>query len=93
MEITVDWKQIESEDDFYNIFLRQVKAPDWHGRNLDALADNVITGDIGCIEPPFTILNINTAHAPKHITEFQLKVLSIFNEGVIENRGIKVVTE
>ncbi|BBM04000.1 barstar family protein [Microbulbifer sp. GL-2] len=93
MEITVDWKQIESEDDFYNIFLSQVKAPDWHGRNLDALIDSIVTGDINSIEPPYTIHNLNTGFAPRHITEFQLKVLAIFNEGVVENRGIKVVNE
>ena len=93
MEIVVDWKQIETEDDFYDMFLPQVKAPEWHGRNLDALTDSVVTGDINSIEPPYTIHSINSGGAPEHIVEFQLKVLATFNEGAVENRGIKVVTE
>lgn len=93
MEILVDWKKIEKEEDFYNMFLPQVKAPEWHGRNLDALADSVVTGDINSIEPPYTIHSINTSKAPEHMAEFQLKVLAIFNEGVTEDRGIKIVSE
>ena len=93
MEIVVDWKQIETEEDFYDMFLPQVKAPEWHGRNLDALTDSVVTGDINSIEPPYIIRNINTASAPESIIEFQLKVLTTFNEGVVENRGFKIVTQ
>lgn len=93
MEIIVDWKQIETEGDFYDIFLPQVKAPEWHGRNLDALTDSLVTGAINSIEPPYTIHSINTGFAPKKISGFQLKVLTTFNEGVAENRGIKVVVE
>lgn len=93
MEILLDWKKIEKEEDFYNMFLPQVKAPEWHGRNLDALADSVVTGGINSIEPPYTIHCINSSNTPKHMAEFQLKVLAIFNEGVTENRGIKIVSE
>lgn len=93
MEIIVDWKQIESEDDFYDTFLAQVKAPEWHGRNLDALRDSVVTGDINAIESPYTICSINTGAASEGMAEFQLKAISTFIEGVAENRGIKVVTE
>jgi len=93
MEIIVDWKMVENEEDFYNMFLPQVKAPEWHGRNLDALADSVVTGGINLIEPPYTIHSINTSSAPEHMVEFQLKVLAIFSEGVTENRGIKIVSE
>jgi len=93
MKIAVDWKKIETEDDFYDMFLPQVKAPEWHGRNLDALTDSLVTGDINAIELPYTIYNINTGCIPKQISGFQLKVLTTFNEGVAKNRGIKVVVE
>ncbi len=59
MEIIIDWAKVKSEDDFYNIFLPQVKAPEWHGRNLDALTDSVVTGDVNSIEPSYTIHNVN----------------------------------
>ena len=91
--IIIDWNKIHAEADFYDTFLPQVSAPEWHGRNLDALADSVITGDINQIEPPYTIHNINTGNASKSVSEFQLKVLGIFNEAVASHRPITIVTE
>jgi len=46
LEIIVNWVFIKSEKSFYEAFLSQVKAPDWHGHNLDALADSIISGGI-----------------------------------------------
>ena len=93
MEIIINWEKINSEEDFYNEFLPQVKAPDWHGRNLNALADSIITGDINNIEPPFTILNIQSDSATGIILELQIKVLSIFSEAIVVGREIVVLTK
>ena len=93
MEIVVNWKEIDTEEMFYNKFLPQVNAPEWHGRNLDALADSIVTGDINGIEPPYIIKNINTDSAPENIKEFQNKVLNVFIEATMEPREIKVVLE
>ena len=93
MNISIDWSKIETENGFYDEFLPQVSAPEWHGRNLDALADSIVTGDVNGIEPPFTIRNINTGSVNESLSEFQLKVLGIFNEAVAAKREIKVVTE
>ena len=35
------WK---TADDFYIAFLAAVEAPAWHGHNLDALWDSIVTG-------------------------------------------------
>ena len=93
MEIIVNWEEINTEEMFYNKFLPQVNAPEWHGRNLDALADSVITGDINGIEPPYIIKNIKTDSAPNNIKEFQIKVLTVFVEATIVPRKIKMVIE
>ncbi|GAB2199470.1 barstar family protein [Sessilibacter sp. MAH3] len=93
MQVTIDRGKVHTEEDFYNTFLPQVSAPKWHGRNLDALADSVITGDVNQIEPPYTIYNINTGNVAESVSEFQLKVLGIFNEAVASRRLIKIVTE
>lgn len=92
MEILIDWKNIHSEDDFYDVFLPQVAAPEWHGRNLDALNDSVVSGGVNKIEPPYTIRSLNTGDVAKELVTFQLKVLSIFNEALSEGRGVVVVT-
>ncbi|MHC4213802.1 MAG: barstar family protein [Planctomycetota bacterium] len=93
MDIRIDWKEIDSQEEFYDLFLKQVKAPKWHGHNLDALADSLITGQINEIEPPYTIINLNTGSAPGHMNKFQREVLSIFSDASIERREIKVVIE
>ena len=93
MEIVVNWEEIDSEEMFYEKFLPQVSAPEWHGRNLDALADSVVTGDVNGIEPPYVIKNINSCKSPEIIKEFQLKVLEVFSEAAMKPRGIKVVIE
>ena len=93
MEIIVNWKVIDTEEMFYEQFLSQVNAPEWHGRNLDALADSIITGDINGIEPPYLIKNINSNSAPEAIKEFQNKVLTVFTEAAMEPREIKVEIE
>lgn len=89
----MDWKAIEKEDDFYSIFLPQVGAPEWHGRNLDALADSLVTCNINSIDPPYTIHSINIGSIPVQMVDFQRKVLVIFNECMAENRDIKIVSE
>jgi RNAse (barnase) inhibitor barstar len=45
-----------SKDDFYEALLRALGAPDWHGKNLDALSDSLRGGDINRINPPLAII-------------------------------------
>lgn len=42
-------------DDFYEAFLPAIGAPEWHGRNRDALWDSIAHGGINEIEAPFTV--------------------------------------
>jgi Barstar (barnase inhibitor) len=42
-------------DDFLDAILAALKAPDWHGRNLNALLDSAIPGDINGVDPPYTV--------------------------------------
>jgi len=39
----------------YDALLAGLGAPDWHGRNVNALVDSMIYGDINAIEPPFAV--------------------------------------
>lgn len=93
MEIIINWKDIESEDRFFEVFLPQVSAPEWHGRNLNALGDSIVTGDVNGIEPPYTIINKNINSASGSLKEFQEKVFEVFQEAIDEKREIKVVSE
>ena len=94
MEILINWEGIRTEEEFYSDFLPKLVAPKWHGRNLDALADSLITGSINGIEPPYTILSINTNSNLGGFKEFQIKVLDILSEAAAEpSREIEVLFE
>ena len=90
MEILIDWSLIKSEDQFYDLLLSQIGAPEWHGRNLDALADSLITGSINAIEPPYKLMSVNSSVNLGALKAFQIKVLRIFTEAALEqNRDIE----
>lgn len=48
-----DWA---TKDDVYNAFFCAVGAPEWHGRNLDALADSISGGSINQVEVPYRLV-------------------------------------
>jgi RNAse (barnase) inhibitor barstar len=48
-----DWA---TKDDVYNTFFHAVGAPEWHGRNLDALADSIAGGQINQVEVPYRLV-------------------------------------
>ena len=93
MKIFINWKEIKSYDDFYEAFLPQVEAPNWHGRNLDALADSLITGDINKIEPPFCVINTNVSSITPETEEIYSTITGIFNEANEAGRKIRVFNE
>ena len=91
MEIVIDWKEIQSEDQFYDYFLPKVSAPSWHGRNLNALGDSIVTGDVNGIEPPYKIVIKNKECVSVNLQEFQDKVIAIFSEAIEDNREIELL--
>ena len=55
-ELVMDAAGWESTDDLFLSFFRAVGAPDWHGKNFNALRDSIGTGDINLIEVPYRLL-------------------------------------
>lgn len=53
MAIVLDGHGWKTEADFIEAVLTGVDAPDWHGRNYNALRDSFVTGSINGIEPPY----------------------------------------
>ena len=45
----------QSADDFYRAYFEAIGAPEWHGRNLDALWDSLTGGGINQRNPPLCI--------------------------------------
>ncbi|MGD0413841.1 MAG: barstar family protein [Terriglobales bacterium] len=55
-ELPLDGAKWQSKDDVYNSFFRAVGAPDWPGRNLDALNDSIAHGSINEVEVPYRLV-------------------------------------
>lgn len=46
------WREV---DDLYNALLAALGAPQWHGRNLNALEESLADDDINKVRQPFSI--------------------------------------
>lgn len=90
-EIKIDWSVISSEDDFYRSMLPQLDAPEWHGRNLDALWDSIGVGSINKVEPPYRIVFVNSDSVSDSLAELARKVLLVCFDAAIVRPGIEVV--
>jgi len=55
-EIVLDAGSWQQFSDFYDAFFAAVDAPDWHGRNFNALNDSIGTGGINKREVPNRII-------------------------------------
>lgn len=90
-EIIIDWSLIQKIDDFYESFFDQVKAPSWHGRNLNALSDSLVAGSINEIEPPYKIINKNLNSTTEELVSFQEALQDIYLEAISSERKIEVI--
>jgi RNAse (barnase) inhibitor barstar len=62
-QFTFNAESWKSADDVYDAFFAAVHAPNWHGRNLDALNDSIATGGMNEVEVPYRLTVLNTAKA------------------------------
>ena len=60
-EIVLDASNWKSKDDVYDSFFHAVGAPEWHGRNMDALRDSIAAGQVNKIEVPYRLVVKKTA--------------------------------
>jgi len=58
-ELILDGANWKNRDDVYDAFFRAVGAPEWHGRNFDALNDSIASGSINQVEVPYRLIITN----------------------------------
>jgi RNAse (barnase) inhibitor barstar len=51
----------QTPDDFYDAFFAAVSAPNWHGRNFNALRDSIANGSVNKVEAPYTLVVRNVS--------------------------------
>jgi len=83
--ISLDAGGWRSRDDFYSAFFDAVGAPEWHGRNFNALNDSIGQGSINKIEVPYRIViqNLDRANAEIEILirDFGQLIVYLQNDG------------
>jgi RNAse (barnase) inhibitor barstar len=55
-ELILNGAEWRTRDDVHDSFFRAVGAPDWHGRNFDALRDSIAAGSINAVEVPYRLV-------------------------------------
>jgi RNAse (barnase) inhibitor barstar len=82
-----DWT---TPNDFYDSFFLAVGAPDWHGRNLDALNDSIATGNINQIEVPYRLVIENLSQAGPEARTATEKIIDLIHQLEAEGCPIAV---
>lgn len=91
--IVLDWSVITTTEMFFENIFSQIKAPDWHGDNLNALYDSMVVGGINEEEPPYVISNMNVSKIPSDMADFQKEVLMIFIDSAVRYSGSAITIE
>lgn len=77
--ILLDASSWQTPDDFFSALLPRLGAPDWHGRNLNALDDSLL-GGINQVEPPFTVIVEGAEDLSPEMASFLAEVSEVFDE-------------
>ena len=79
-------------EDMWGALLPALRAPDWHGHNLNALWDSLVGGDINATEPPFRVVVAGAAGMPAEVADCLARVAVLFEEAR-RDEGVEVWME
>lgn len=85
--LILDWSQIRSIPEAWDAICRAGLEPEWHGRNLNALTDSWVTGDINTTGPPYDFQFRNCPSPGEALFSFARSVMDIARESVKEKGG------
>lgn len=85
--ILIDWSRIRCTDDFYDVVFKQCGSPEWHGRNLDAIADSWIAGGINETGPPYVFVFSSVNRTHPDLLQFRDAIIEIARESIDHNGG------
>jgi RNAse (barnase) inhibitor barstar len=88
-DIVLDASAWRDRDDFYYALLPALGAPDWHGRNLDALNDSIAGDDISAVRLPFRIKITNASSVPADLQKYLFKFADLITD-IRVSRGCEV---
>ena len=91
--IMVDWSKFVGTNDFYDLVFCQCESPEWHGRNLNAIADSWIAGGINAKGPPYVFIFSSLKRTAPDLLQFRDAVLGIAQESIDKNGGLLEITD
>ena len=91
--IVIDWSKICDINQFYDVVFNQCQSPEWHGRNLNAIADAWIAGGINALGPPYVFTFSSLEQTSPDLLQFRDAVLGIAEESIDENGGLLETTD
>jgi len=87
-ELNMDASSWKDREGLYLSFFKAVDAPEWHGKNFNALRDSIAVGDINGIEVPYCIVITNFASVPASLKQDAQDFIDLINE--LEKEGVPV---
>jgi RNAse (barnase) inhibitor barstar len=92
-EIVLDSRGWQSSEDFYRAFFEAVGAPDWHGRNFDALHDSIGTGSINKVDVPYRIRLLNAGAMNGEAAKFVRKLAGLMDDLHADGCPVELILE
>jgi RNAse (barnase) inhibitor barstar len=78
---------------FTMLFFSAVGAPEWHGRNLDALADSISGGSINQVEVPYRLVIKSYDRIGPHAKAMADSFVNLFRELAADGCPVEIRVE
>lgn len=92
-ELVLNGAEWAAKDDVYDAFFRAVGAPEWHGRNLDALADSISGGSINQVEVPYRLVIENYDTIGPHAKPMTDNLIKLIRDLAAEGCPVEIRVE
>ena len=92
-DVVLDGAAWCTKDDVYDAFFRAVGAPEWHGRNFDALRDSIAGGEINKLELPYKLVIRNYDKIRGEAKEMADDFIDLVHELAAEGCPVEVCAE
>ena len=92
-ELILDASTWKADDDVYDSFFKAVGAPEWHGRNFNALNDSIANGQINAIEIPYRLIIKHRSRAGEGAVNMMDDFVDLIHEIGARGFPVEIVVE
>jgi RNAse (barnase) inhibitor barstar len=79
-EIILDASGWKDNNDFYDNLLAAIAAPEWHGRNLDALSDSIRGNDLNQRKLPYSFYITGADSLPEELSDYMSRFFELIKD-------------